>query len=706
MGSIFQGRWRCPQKGTGALCNRNKCGRRSIAKLKNSIKRQEALFRRLCAMCCIVLIVIIWISLAELVQGVEEEYPKPYLLTYVSHGMYAIFLPLWYVIRVLPFCSPPKSDRGRRASYLGYFNWCYLFTASMLIGLFKVVSGWMWYASLPLTTVSGNTAIFQSSCSMVFVFSICFLQENFNKLKLTAVAVSVIGVILVSFSGNKGDDEETMKNSYSHPSMLGYIICFASMTLYAAYEVFFKKWASHPADPVPLMNSMRFLGLMGAATLIFGAPPILVLDLFGVEPFEVPRGKNLETLIVLGLLDSLFNLFLLFAIMLSSPLFASIGCLLVLPASVAWDYCFHDYVIPVTGMVGVGSIGIGFVGFLVAEHQESGGPTYDYQSIEKGVAGRGAHLRKNSRSHEPFETTLPETSPALRLDDETSIGQSIAIFQIEDDNENDILPEAGGEIELQQGIDNMKLAASRIHPFLSPGIPHTFNSDVTPTVLGKPVDDASQIPSGENVGSGLVELSGRGCVSDRRATTTRSENAISISSTGNNLDEVSSSKSDSDDEVLDCSRQNSIVQYDKTSQHRAGMFVKGMWPNKIEQQHQSSFNSKLQYPQPRSQSHGASCVVSSSTAQYDDAAADCRSIGINEVGVVTSRETSDYSKGHENGVLRDPEPAASEAVQEDTLPKRLFFSSSASHGSPPSFSTAGSPLCPACEKKGHVSDSQ
>lgn len=152
--------------------------------------------------------------------------------------------------------STHRSHKMKSDFYLGYFNWCYYFGVSIPISIIAFISGWLWYLSLPITSVSGNTAIYQSSCTMVYIFSILILKEEGSKLKTCSVILSVMGVLCVSFGGGKTSEENG--EAHSHPSFMGYVVCLLSMILYALFEVMYKRWAAHAADPRPLINACRY----------------------------------------------------------------------------------------------------------------------------------------------------------------------------------------------------------------------------------------------------------------------------------------------------------------------------------------------------------------------------------------------------------------------------------------------------------------
>eukprot|EP00916_Digyalum_oweni_P019666 GHVL01032822.1.p1 GENE.GHVL01032822.1~~GHVL01032822.1.p1 ORF type:complete len:382 (-),score=70.51 GHVL01032822.1:68-1213(-) len=302
---------------------------------------------------CIFFIVVTWLSMAELVDEIESKFPNSYFLTYIAHSTYTIFIPIWYIIKKIYY----NND-----NFIGYFSWTYYFIASIPTSIIAFISGWLWYESLPLTSVSGNSAIYQSASCMVFMFSICILNEQIDIIKTTSVTICVTGVCFISFFPSK---DKSIGNT--NPSFIGYILCFISMILYALYEVLYKKWAVNDRDIYPLCNAIRFLGLVGLSTTIFCAPPLLIVDMLNIEKFSMPRGDAIIQVLILGILDSVFNILLLMAIALSSPLFASIGCLLVLPVSLISDQILHSYRMPGPALMGVGLILAGFCGFGFGE---------------------------------------------------------------------------------------------------------------------------------------------------------------------------------------------------------------------------------------------------------------------------------------------------------------------------------------------------
>eukprot|EP00918_Siedleckia_nematoides_P083049 GHVU01182038.1.p1 GENE.GHVU01182038.1~~GHVU01182038.1.p1 ORF type:complete len:437 (+),score=12.78 GHVU01182038.1:61-1371(+) len=395
------------------------------------------LLRKICAVILIFAIIVVWLTMAELIKGLEKRFARPYFLTFIVHGFYALCFVPWLIYRLSPFAAPSDGN------YIGYYNWCYYFGASVPLAVASFVSGWLWYLSLPGTSMSANTAIYQSMSAFVYLFSIRFLKETITYTKTASVCVSILGVFLVSFGGSRDNQPASshVGHPHAHPGVragdgesaemgmewsiftspiFGYLFCTLSMILYALFEVFYKKWASHSADPTPTMNAIRFLGLIGVSTVLFLGPPLLLLDLSEMESFLLPKGEDAQLLVIIGVLDCLFNLFLFLVITLSSPLFASVGCLLVLPASVVWDWIGHDYVLPFWARVGVGLIVIGFVGFLIGELMGGGkidGTMYEYEVVVPSSTAVAASKGVTAAHQIPFEgkKTASENAPVSSI---------------------------------------------------------------------------------------------------------------------------------------------------------------------------------------------------------------------------------------------------------------------------------------------------
>jgi drug/metabolite transporter (DMT)-like permease len=146
--------------------------------------------------------------------------------------------------------------------------------------------------------------------------------------KCFAVLLSVAGCAVLSLENSQGGTDQP----------IGYVWEIGSVILYAIYEVFYKKYCCDDKDPFPTANSQRFFGLAGLVTLLVIWPFFFVLDHTGVEKFKLPHLDELYVIIIVAVCDTVFNLFLVITILLTSPLFTSVGTILVIPLGCLVDY--------------------------------------------------------------------------------------------------------------------------------------------------------------------------------------------------------------------------------------------------------------------------------------------------------------------------------------------------------------------------------
>lgn len=115
---------------------------------------------------CIIGLIASWLAMAELLQDLQENYPKPFFLTYVIHSSYSFFLLVWLVWRYLP------CQTCQRTNYLGPFKWGDYFAVSIWLSLFAFAAAYFWYLSLP------RTRLLTDFMSLEFKSSWCHILQK------------------------------------------------------------------------------------------------------------------------------------------------------------------------------------------------------------------------------------------------------------------------------------------------------------------------------------------------------------------------------------------------------------------------------------------------------------------------------------------------------------------------------------------------
>jgi len=323
------------------------------------IKRMKLIF----ALLCLLGMVVTWIAMAELLQALQSsaktKFNKPFFICYSIHGPgYTIFLLIWFIWWLF------KGRFEKRKTYVVSIQNSEelepnttkrLAKVSLILVPIMFICALTWMMSLPLTSVEVNTGIYNSASLFVYAFSIPILHEKLSVLKVISVLFSLAGVCLLSFYSVGGGN-----------TFAGIITVVVSTILYALYEVLYKRvvTGNRPSSP---SNALFFLGMAGFWGALIFWPLFFVFHYTGYEKFELPDVNDLGELFMNLALDCSYNFLLLLGIMLTSPLFISVGTLLTVPASILADKIVHNTMLPKLAWPGIGLIIIGFLGLNLAE---------------------------------------------------------------------------------------------------------------------------------------------------------------------------------------------------------------------------------------------------------------------------------------------------------------------------------------------------
>jgi drug/metabolite transporter (DMT)-like permease len=203
--------------------------------------------------------------------------------------------------------------------------------------LASVVAGYWWYKSLTETDVPTNTIIYQLNVSFVLVVSVCFLGEKLTRGKVCAVAACFVGTAAAVLGSS---DKPTVTNTHTHDKSvqntpLGLLLVLGSTIVYAVYEcsydIFMESLHQRGLENRPCLHPFLFLGLLGLVTVLTCWPALLLFHLTGEEVFELPPdAQTWHAILLNGVLDAGFNMFLILGISNSSPLVISAGrCVLL-----------------------------------------------------------------------------------------------------------------------------------------------------------------------------------------------------------------------------------------------------------------------------------------------------------------------------------------------------------------------------------------
>lgn len=204
--------------------------------------------------------------------------------------------------------------------------WPYMMRTTAFVTCALTVAGSSWYVAVNLTTASDLTAIYNCSAFFAYAFSIPLLHEKVRFSKVVAVAVAILGVLVVAYGGDSspkhgnksgggagGPDHDA--NQPDHPyRLMGNLIIGAGSIMYGFYEVLYKKVACPPEECSPgrgMIFANAFGSMIGTFTLTVLWIPLPLLHFTGIETFELPHGEA-AYMMMISVLANAGESFLLF----------------------------------------------------------------------------------------------------------------------------------------------------------------------------------------------------------------------------------------------------------------------------------------------------------------------------------------------------------------------------------------------------------
>jgi drug/metabolite transporter (DMT)-like permease len=183
--------------------------------------------------------------------------------------------------------------------------WPYMLRTTALVTCALTVAGLSWYVAVDLTTSGDLTAIYNCSAFFAYAFSVPLLRERVRAGKVFAVAVAIVGVLVVAYGGQAGAKHggksggagggAPVEGEEPRNRFLGNIIIGVGSVLYGLYEVLYKKFACPPDDTSPgrgMLFANAVGSMIGTFTIVVLWIPLPVLHFLGWETFQLPRGEQ------------------------------------------------------------------------------------------------------------------------------------------------------------------------------------------------------------------------------------------------------------------------------------------------------------------------------------------------------------------------------------------------------------------------------
>ncbi|KAK0629500.1 putative DUF6-like integral membrane protein [Bombardia bombarda] len=276
---------------------------------------------------------------------------KAYCMLYLTHGSWTLLWPLqlaflrlrkleqpwpqfwrrhvWLVRTTAQMVERQELDIPRSAAL--HSPWPYLVRTTAMVTISLTVAGLSWYLAVSMTTPSDLTAIYNCSAFFAYAFSVPLLKERLRLDKSVAVAVAIIGVLVVAYGDSK--DFTTTSAAEASNRFLGNLIIGVGSVLYGLYEVLYKRFAC-PPEGTSAGRGMVFANTFGSCIGLFTVlvlwVPLPILHVLGWETFELPTGQAAWLLFLSVLANMTFSGSFLVLISLTSPVLSSVAALLTI----------------------------------------------------------------------------------------------------------------------------------------------------------------------------------------------------------------------------------------------------------------------------------------------------------------------------------------------------------------------------------------
>lgn len=146
-----------------------------------------------------------------------------------------------------------------------------------------------------------------------------------------AILVTLSGVVLVTLSDSHSNGEGMKKDT-----LLGNMLSFLAAIGYGVYSSILKKYEEG-------VSMAMMFGFVGVFNLILNWPLLFILWGIGVEIFQMPSFKVFFAMVINSLISAvLSDLLWALAVVLTSPVIATVGLTLTIPFAIICDMVFKS----------------------------------------------------------------------------------------------------------------------------------------------------------------------------------------------------------------------------------------------------------------------------------------------------------------------------------------------------------------------------
>jgi drug/metabolite transporter (DMT)-like permease len=278
-------------------------------------KNGTNIFNLIKGSCCLLIYLCTWETGAIISQKVQQNYTKPYFLSWLRWTINIGFLMFY-----LPYVQSKRKKNGNEPFKIKKKDW----VQALILFTLDISANSLYIFSLHHTIVNIANTICMGSSVWSYLFSIFILKEDITIWKNASVILLLTGVILIIILGR----DVTSSSEEQSSTVFGYILLILGEIKFALFGVLYSKLRN---DKKSIDETIIFIGMMALINITLFWIPLIPMHYSGFEVFEIPSLNTVFWIIPYVLTKPLSAVSLFMGFAFVGPVFITTGAVLILP---------------------------------------------------------------------------------------------------------------------------------------------------------------------------------------------------------------------------------------------------------------------------------------------------------------------------------------------------------------------------------------